>query len=187
MNDHLWWYLSRSTGIVALFLLAGSMIWGVLLSTRALREVDRPAWLNAMHTWLAGTGLVMTAVHVVSLIFDEWVAFGAGDILVPGVADWGGATTMNRVGTAIGVISLYVMVIVQATSYLRRHMSRRMWLAVHRLSYPLVFTVLAHAGWSGTDTSNRVYQVATLLLAMAIAAATVIRVITPARVRRAQV
>lgn len=186
MNDHLWWYLSRSTGIVALFLLAGSMIWGVLLSTRALRDVDRPAWLNAMHTWLAGTGLVMTAIHVVSLMLDNWVAFGFRDIAIPGAANWVGATTLNRVGTAIGVVSAYVMIIVQATSYLRRHMSRRMWLTVHRLSYPLVFTVLAHAGWSGTDTSNRVYQVATLLLAMAIATASVIRVITPARVRRAQ-
>ncbi|MDA2960871.1 MAG: hypothetical protein O3A61_00985 [Actinomycetota bacterium] len=50
MSDHFWWYLSRSTGIVALVLLVLSFTWGILLSTRALREVDRPAWLLATHS-----------------------------------------------------------------------------------------------------------------------------------------
>jgi hypothetical protein len=79
MSQHFWWYLSRSTGIVAMVLLCLSMIWGVLLSTRALREVDRPAWLLSLHTWLSGSSLVLVALHVVGLMFDEWVAFGFRD------------------------------------------------------------------------------------------------------------
>jgi predicted ferric reductase len=183
MNTHLWWYLSRATGIVALVLLVLSFIWGILLSTRALRGVDRPAWLLATHTWLAGTGLVMLAAHLAGLVLDGWVDFGATDLLVPGVATWQGATRTAEIGTAVGVVAMYVTVIVQATSYMRRRLSRRMWLALHRLSFPLVLMALVHAGWTGTGTSNRAYQVMALMLAMAAAAATVIRVITPSRTR----
>jgi hypothetical protein len=70
MNEHLWWYLSRASGIVALTLLVISLVWGVLLSTRALRGVDRPAWLLATHTWLSGTAVVMTALHLLGLTLD---------------------------------------------------------------------------------------------------------------------
>jgi predicted ferric reductase len=186
MSQHFWWYLSRSTGIVAMVLLCLSMIWGVLLSTRALREVDRPAWLLSLHTWLSGSSLVLVALHVVGLMFDEWVAFGFRDLLIPGHATWRGATFTNEIGTAIGVVALYVLVVVQATSYLRRRLSRRVWSLIHRLSFPLVFAVLLHAGWSGTDTTNRAYQVMAMMLAMAVAAASVIRLITPRRVQRSR-
>lgn len=183
MNTHLWWYLSRATGIVALVLLVLSFVWGILLSTRALRGVDRPAWLLATHTWLSGTGVVMTALHLTGLVLDGWVDFGVADLLVPGVATWQGASRTAEIGTAVGVVSMYVLVIIQATSYLRRRLPRRVWLAIHRLSFPLVFMALVHAGWAGTDTNNRAYQAMALMLAMTAAAATVIRVITPSRTR----
>lgn len=184
MNEHIWSYLSRASGIVALTLLVISLVWGVLLSTRALRGVDRPAWLLATHTWLSGTAVVMTALHLIGLTLDGWVNFGAADLLVPGTATWQGATRTTEIGTAIGVVAMYVLVVVQATSLLRRHLSRRVWLIIHRLSFPLVLAVLIHAGWTGTDTSNRVYQAGAITLAMAAAVATVIRVITPSRTRR---
>ena len=44
MNEKVWWYLSRSSGIIALVLLVLSVVWGVLLATRALKPHDRPAW-----------------------------------------------------------------------------------------------------------------------------------------------
>jgi sulfoxide reductase heme-binding subunit YedZ len=183
MSTHLWWHLSRATGIVALVLLVVSFVWGILLSTRALRGVDRPAWLLATHTWLAGTGLVMLAAHLTGLVLDGWVDFGLADIVAPGIATWQGATRTAEIGTAVGVVAMYLMVIVQATSYLRRRLSRRAWTAIHRLSFPLVLMALVHAGWAGTDTGNRAYQVMALVLAMAAATATVIRVITPSRSR----
>ncbi|MDA2944524.1 MAG: ferric reductase-like transmembrane domain-containing protein [Actinomycetota bacterium] len=185
MNEHIWWYLSRSTGIVALVLLVLSLVWGVLLSTRALRGVDRPAWLLATHTWLSGTAIAMTAAHLLGLVLDGWVSFGVADLLVPGAATWQGATRTAEIGTAVGVVSMYLLVVIQVTSLLRRRLSRRFWLIVHRISFPLVLAALVHAGWTGTDTSNRVYQAGAITLAMAAAVATVIRVITPSRARRA--
>ena len=184
MNDHFWWYLSRSTGIVALVLLVLSFTWGILLSTRALRGVDRPAWLLATHSWLSGTALAMVIVHIVSLMLDSWVKFSLRDVLVPGAATWQGATRTAEIGTAVGVVGFYVFLLVQLTSLFRKQIPRAVWLGIHRASFPLVFGLLLHAGWAGTDTSNRVYQAGAIMMAMIVAAASVIRVITPARAKR---
>ena len=45
MNPQFWWYLTRSSGIVAWLMLTASVIWGVLLSTKAFPTQRRPAWL----------------------------------------------------------------------------------------------------------------------------------------------
>ena len=45
MNEKLWWYIARSTGIVAWALVAAAVIWGLLLSTRLLKGRPAPKWL----------------------------------------------------------------------------------------------------------------------------------------------
>ncbi len=178
MSEKSWWYLSRASGIVALVLLVLSVVWGVLLATRALRHIDRPAWLLDLHKWLGGTALVMTGLHMLGLYLDGYIQFGFAELLVPGKSQF------RPLGVAIGVLSFYVMVAVQATSYMRRWLSKRVWRGIHMLSYGLVWGAAIHAGMSGTDTINRAYQVLALVLTMIAVTATMIRIITPARARR---
>ena len=180
MNEKIWWYLARSSGIIALVLLVLSVVWGVLLATRALKPHDRPAWLLDLHTWLGGTALVMTGLHMVGLYLDGYIDYGFTELLVPGTSEY------RPLAVAVGIVSFYVMVAVQATSYLRRWMSKRLWHAVHVLSYGLVWGAAIHAGMAGTDTINRAYQVLALVLTMLAVAATMIRILSPARTRRAQ-
>lgn len=178
MNEKTWWYLSRSSGIVALVLLVLSVVWGVLLATRALRHIDRPAWLLDLHKWLGGTALVMTGLHMLGLYLDGYIQFGLTELLVPGTSEF------RPLAVAVGVLSFYVMVAVQATSYMRRWLSKRLWRGIHLLSYGLVWGAAIHAGLAGTDTVNRAYQVLALILTMVAVAATMIRIVTPSRVRR---
>ncbi len=178
MNEKTWWYLSRSSGIVALVLLVLSVVWGVLLATRALRHIDRPAWLLDLHKWLGGTALVMTGLHMLGLYLDGYIQFGLTELLVPGTSEF------RPLAVAVGVLSFYVMVAVQATSYMRRRLSKRLWRGIHLLSYGLVWGAAIHAGLAGTDTVNRAYQVLALILTMVAVAATMIRIVTPSRVRR---
>ncbi len=175
MSEKTWWYLSRSSGIVALVLLVLSVVWGVLLATRALRPLDRPAWLLDLHKWLGGTALVMTGLHMLGLYLDGYIEFGFTELLVPGTSEY------RPFAVAIGVFSFYVMIAVQATSYLRRWLSKRVWHGIHVLSYGLVWTAAIHAGMAGTDTVNRAYQALAILLTMVAVAATMIRIISPGR------
>jgi predicted ferric reductase len=178
MNEKIWWYLARSSGIVAMVLLVLSVVWGVLLATRALRHIDRPAWLLDLHKWLGGTALVMTGLHMLGLYLDGYIDYGFTELLVPGTSDY------RPLAVAVGVLSFYVLVAVQATSYLRARLSKRAWRSIHLLSYGLVWGAAIHAGLAGTDTVNRAYQVLALLLTMIAVAATVIRIVTPGRAGR---
>lgn len=177
MNEKIWWYLSRSSGIVALVLLVLSVVWGVLLATRALKPHDRPAWLLDLHKWLGGTALVMTGLHLLGLYLDGYIDYGFADLFVPGVSEY------RPLAVAIGILSLYIMVAVQATSYMRRWLSKRVWHGIHLLSYGLVWTAAIHAGMAGTDTINRAYQGLALLLTLIAVAATMVRIVMPAKGR----
>ena len=175
MNEKVWWYLARSSGIVALVLLVASVVWGVLLATRALKPHDRPAWLLDLHRWLGGTALVMTGLHLLGLYLDGYIDYGLAELFVPGASEY------RPLAVAIGVLSFYVLVAVQATSYLRRWLSKRMWHGVHLLSYALVWGAALHAGMAGTDTVNRAYRVLALVLTMVAVAATIVRIVTPGK------
>ena len=49
MNAQFWWFLTRASGIVAWLMLTLSVIWGILLSTKAFPEQRRPVWLLSLH------------------------------------------------------------------------------------------------------------------------------------------
>ena len=178
MNPQTWWYVARGSGIVAWALLVASLVWGVLLATRVLRPHDRPAWLLDLHRWLGGMAVVMTGLHLAGLVADSYVHFGAADLLVPMASGW------RRFPVALGVIGLYLLVAIEATSLAMRRLPRRAWRTVHLTSYGLVWLVSLHAGLAGSDTANIAYRAVALLLTAGAVAATTVRLVTGARAQR---
>ena len=178
MNEKTWWYLSRSSGIVAMVLLVLSLVWGVLLATRVLKPHDRPAWLLDLHRWLGGMSLVMTGLHLVGLVMDDWIHFGFTDLFVPGASEF------KPLAVALGVLSMYVLIAVQVSSYFRKRLSAKVWRSIHVLSYGLIWLAAVHAGMAGTDTTNRVYQALAVVLTMLAVTATTVRILAPGRAGR---
>jgi len=170
MNKQIWWYLARSSGMVAAVLLVASFIWGVLMATRALKPIDRPAWMLAMHRWFSGLAVTATALHLVGLVADSYVHFGAKEILVPMTSTW------KPVAVTLGVLSMYILATVQITSLMMKRMPKRVWRGIHYSSYALVWLVFIHAGLSGSDTSNRAYQIVALVLAIVVTTVAVLRI-----------
>lgn len=171
MSPQVWWYLARASGMVAAILLVGSLVWGVLLATRVLKPIDRPSWLREMHSWLSGLAVVATALHLVGLVADSYVQFGWSEILIPMTSTW------RPVAVTLGVIALYLLVLVEATSLMMKRIPVRWWRMIHISSYALVWTAIVHAGLAGTDTSNRVYQAVALLLTILAVTAAIIRLL----------
>ena len=170
MNPQLWWYFARASGMVAAVLLVASLVWGVLMATRALKPVDRPAWMLAMHRWFSGLAVTGVVIHIAALVADSYVHFGTKEILVPMASSWKpGAVTL-------GVVAMYLLVLVQATSLAMKRLPKRVWRGIHLSSYALTWLVFVHAGLAGTDVSNRVYQVVALLLTIVAVTAAVLRV-----------
>jgi len=153
MNSQLWWYVARSGGIVAWALLAGSVFWGLALSTRVLRGRPRPNWILDLHRFLGGLALAFTGVHVLSLILDSYVHFGLVEVLVPFTGSW------HPVAVAWGVIGLYLLLAVELTSLARRRLSKRTWRLTHYLSFPLFLLTTVHALSAGTDRATLLLRV----------------------------
>jgi methionine sulfoxide reductase heme-binding subunit len=173
ISPQFWWYMSRASGIVAFVLLTASLVWGVLLFTRVLKKIDRASWLLEMHSWLSGLAVVTIALHLAALVADNYVHFGWKELFVPNGSTW-------KTGPVnFGVIAFWILVAVQGTSLVRKHINRKFWKYVHVASYASWWLTAIHAGLAGTDATHRAYQATALLATIAAVAATFIRVISP--------
>jgi hypothetical protein len=114
MSGTLPWYVARASGLVAWALLAGSVVWGLLMTSRVIRRFARSSWLLDLHRWLAGLALVFTAIHVVAILGDTYIHFGLASVLIPLAANW------HPVMVAYGIASLYLLLAIEVTSRLRR-------------------------------------------------------------------
>ena len=131
MNPQLWWQVARAGGLVAYGLLAASTIWGLAVSTRLLGRWPAPGWTLDLHRYLGGLAVAFTGIHLAALLLDSYIQFDLLDLLVPLASTW-------RPGAvAWGVVALYLLVAVQATSLARRRLPHRLWRRVHLAAFPL--------------------------------------------------
>lgn len=158
VDEHLFWYLSRASGVVGWVLITVAVIWGVVLSTGILRDRDRPGWVLDLHRMLGGLALAVLVVHVGALMFDPVVPFSVSDALVPFASAW------KPWAVAFGIIGFYLLILIELSSFARRKMSLRTWRAIHMSAWAVALLGAVHAGLGGTDVSNRVYRIAALSL-----------------------
>ncbi|MEI7619309.1 MAG: ferric reductase-like transmembrane domain-containing protein [Actinomycetota bacterium] len=159
MNPQTWWYLSRGSGIVAWVMLAATNLWGILLVTRMLKPVDRPAWLLDLHRWLAALTVITTAVHLGGLVADNYAHFGWREIALPQACHrecWPSGAS-KAAAVTWGVIALYIIIVVQVSSLMMRKLPRKVWHGIHLLSYVAFFMATVHAVMAGTDRGNIVF------------------------------
>jgi methionine sulfoxide reductase heme-binding subunit len=169
VNDQLWWYVARSSGIVAWALLAASVLWGLALSTKVLRGRPRPNWILDLHRFLGGLAMVFTGIHVTALILDSYVHFGLAEVLVPLASEW------HPVAVAWGIVGLYLLVAVEVTSLLRKRISKRAWRMTHFLSFPLFLLTTVHALSAGTDRSTLLLRWSVIVVSTAVTGLTFVR------------
>lgn len=185
MNQHLWWYIARSTGIVAWAMVAASVIWGLLLTTRLLGGKPAPKWLLDLHRFLGGAAVTFTALHLAGLVADNYTHFGPSEILVPLASAW------KPLPVALGVVGMYLLIAVEGTSLAMRRIPRRWWRWIHLTSFAVFWLATIHGVAAGTDSDNRLLQLAYLLVGGTVLFLTLLRVLAdkrrPARVKRSAV
>ncbi len=152
VSEKLSWYVSRSSGIVAWFLVTASILWGLALSGRLVRRRGIPAWLLDLHRYLGTLSIVFTAVHLVGLVGDNYVHFGWSELFIPMASAW------QPGNVAWGIAAFYLLVAIQITSWLMRRMPRRLWRTIHLSSFVLFVTGTIHGFRAGTDMDNRLVR-----------------------------
>lgn len=171
MSSTLVWYTARASGLVSWGLLAASVVWGLLLSTRVVRVPRRVAWLLDLHRFLGAAAIVFLAVHLTTILLDTYVHFTVANLLVPFTGTW-------RPGAvAWGIAAMYLLVAIELTSLLRSRLPKRIWRSGHYLTFPLFVFATIHGLTAGTDRHNLAlratfFGVSGLVVALALARAT---------------
>lgn len=150
MSDQFWWYLTRSSGLVAWALLTLAVLFGLVVRTKVGAAPARPPWWLDLHRFLGALATLFTGVHLVTLVADSYVDFGVLDLLVPGASEW------RPVATALGVVSLWLLLAVEVTSLAQKRLPRAWWRRIHLTSYPLFWFATFHFIAAGTDSGSLV-------------------------------
>jgi predicted ferric reductase len=156
MNPQVWWFVSRSSGIVAWALLTLSVCWGLFISTKAVAKASSPAWLLDLHRYLGGLAVIFTGIHLVGLVADNYVTFGWVETLIPMASSW------KPGPVAFGIVGFYLLLAVELTSLAMKRLPRRLWRWTHRSSFVLYFVATYHAIAAGTDAENQWFRVVAL-------------------------
>lgn len=156
-NNKLYWYTSRSAGMVAWAVCTASILFGLALSTRLIRRRGAPAWLLDLHRFLGLLSIVFTAVHLIALYLHSKVEFkefpfGPPELFIlfrskyaPGAVAW-------------GIVAFYLLVAVQVSSWLMRRIRRKIWHTIHLSSFLMFGFATIHSFTAGTDRGNRLVQ-----------------------------
>ena len=171
MSPKFWWYVTRSTGMVAWGVAAASVLWGLLLSTRSARKLLRPVWVLDLHRFLGGLTVVVVIAHLAALVADSFVHFGAADLLVPG------ASSYKTTGVALGIVAFWLLALVEVTSLLRRRLSKRTWATIHLASYLVYAAATYHYLLVGTERTNPAMLLVVEITSAAVLFFTILRIL----------
>jgi predicted ferric reductase len=160
------WYASRATGVVALVLLTGVMVLGILVNRQG-RLPGLPRFgATSLHRSVSLLSVAFVAIHVATAIADPFVTIGIAASVVPFVSPY------QPFWLGLGAVSLDVMGALIVTSLLRGRIGRRTWRVVHWLAYLSWPVAFAHSIGSSTDMQRG----GLLFLAIGCAAAVAIAV-----------
>ncbi|HEY1017133.1 MAG TPA: hypothetical protein VGE07_30745, partial [Herpetosiphonaceae bacterium] len=144
-----YWFLSRSSAMVAYGLLWLSMALGLSISGKLARIWPGGPTVFDMHQHASLLGLAFGLFHGLILMGDSYINYSLMQVLVPFRS---GAYRPLWVG--LGQLALYGLALVGLSFYARPLIGRRAWRLIHFLSFLVFALALFHGVKSGTDTQH---------------------------------
>ena len=162
-DGHEFWLISRSSGVVALVLVAVSVLIGLTLAAGLGGPPQRRRALVAFHEQTALAGLIAIAIHGAALIGDGFLKPGITGITIPFVIDY------RPVYVGTGIIGGYLAAFLGLSFYARKRIGGKRWRNLPRAT-PVVYVLgLIHTLGAGTDAQSSWLQA--FMLATAVPAA----------------
>ncbi len=165
-----YWYLTRSTGAVAMVLLTATVALGVV----DVRRWASPSWprfvVDGLHRTLALLTLAFLVAHILTAVLDSFAPIGLLDSVIPFAGSY------RPFWLGLGAISFDLLVAVTVTSLLRRRLGHRAWRGVHWLSYACWPIALLHGFGTGSDVKSGWLLLLSLACLVVVLAAVLVRV-----------
>ena len=147
-QEHTFWLISRSAGVVALVLVAASVLIGLTLATGLGGSPQTRRRLVAFHEQTALASLIAIALHGVALLPDKFLKPGLDGLLIPFAIDYRPAYV------AAGIVGGYLAALLGLSFYARRRIGGKRWRNLHRAT-PVVYVLgLIHTLGAGTDAGS---------------------------------
>ena len=140
------WLAARATGVVSLVLVTLTISLGIALSHPEQSRWKQSKRIFPWHESLWVFTLAFIVVHVVSLVMDPYAGVGIGGALFPGLSEY------RSVPVALGVLSLYALLITAMTARYTKFLPPGVWLRLHRLSIVVLILGWTHGVLAGTDS-----------------------------------
>jgi len=140
------WLFERVFAFMAYLAVSLSVVFGLLLSTKLLDVIAHRPVNFTLHQDLATLGLGLAGIHGALLGLDATMPFSVSQMLVPGAAPYA------PLAVGVGQAAFYLMALVTASFYIRRHIGQRAWRTLHYLTFLAFAGATAHGIGSGTDS-----------------------------------
>jgi len=141
------WYLTRAAGLIAYLLLWLSTAWGLAIPSKLLGEKLGGDFTFDFHQFISLLSLGFLGLHIVVLTADKYLPFSVAQLLVPFISPY------RPLWVGIGIITFYLLLLVTVTFYLRKQIGMKAFRYIHYASLLAYLGGVAHALFSGADSS----------------------------------
>jgi methionine sulfoxide reductase heme-binding subunit len=141
------WFITRAAGLTSYLLLWLSVALGLGVSSKIFDRILHRSFTFDFHEFLSLTSIGFIALHIGVLFFDRYLPYSLAQVVVPFLSPY------RPLWVGIGVITMYLIVLVTVTFYLRAKIGMKAFRAIHGLSLVAYLGVTLHGLFAGTDSS----------------------------------
>jgi predicted ferric reductase len=141
-----YWFVSRSSGVVAYVLITLGVLWGLVQSGSLFRSRISPVLALGLHSYLNWLGLALSVLHGAILIGDGYINIDLARVLVPFISPY------RPIPVGLGIVSLYLMLLLSLSFYARSYLGQKNFRLLHYGSFLVFLLVTAHSLFAGTDS-----------------------------------
>lgn len=142
------WHVVRAAGLTAFALLGASMVWGVFLSSRVIKDWSPGPVMLLLHATVSWLALGATAAHIGMLLFDRYYTYTLADLLIPFSGPY------RPVAVGLGILSAWLALAIAVSFSVRKRLGMKAWRFLHLTSYAAFALVALHGLLAGTDAGK---------------------------------
>jgi methionine sulfoxide reductase heme-binding subunit len=144
-DQSLTWYLVRASGISAYILVTGCTVWGILLSTKVIRDWSPGPLSILIHSTTAWLSVAFMLIHMVLLLFDKFFKYQVYDLLIPFIGPY------RPFAVGLGVIAFWIILVVNVSLTVNRKLAHYRITLLNYGVYLSFVLATVHSYLAGTD------------------------------------
>ncbi len=172
------WHLVRAAGLCAYALLGASTLWGLILSSRVIKDWSPGPVALLIHTTVSWLAVGLSMAHAGMLMFDSYYSYKVTDLFVPFIGPY------RPFAVGLGTLSAWLAFTISISFSFRKRIGQRAWRWLHYTSYVTFVMITVHALLAGTDAQKPGMRILIGLFVVSITVLLAWRILLSARSRK---